>query len=61
MPLKLYRFELDPNAEQLVQCDPVKVSWRPDVVAPVRIMGVIPHGQVFEITAADMNVEERGE
>lgn len=49
--IDIQRFAL--NETSVSQCQPVLVYWGETAVAPVRILGVIPHGQVFEITSAD--------
>lgn len=33
------------------QCDPVEISWDTSATPPVRILGVIPQGQVFEFSS----------
>ena len=39
------------NETSVNQCDPVEVYWDETAVAPVRILGVIPQGQVFEFSS----------
>lgn len=39
------------NETSVNQCDPVEVYWDETAVAPVRILGVIPQGQIFEFSS----------
>ena len=43
------RFQL--NETSVSQCDPVEISWDTSATPPVRILGVIPQGQVFEFSS----------
>jgi hypothetical protein len=45
----IYRFYL--NETSVSQCNPVEVYWDATAVSPVRVLGVIPQGQIFEFSS----------
>jgi hypothetical protein len=45
----IYRFYL--NETSVSQCNPVEVYWDATAVSPVRVIGVIPQGQIFEFSS----------
>jgi hypothetical protein len=39
------------NETSVSQCNPVEVYWDATAVSPVRVIGVIPQGQIFEFSS----------
>jgi len=39
------------NETSVSQCEPVEVYWDESAVSPVRVLGVIPQGQIFEFSS----------
>jgi hypothetical protein len=39
------------NETSVAQCEPVEVYWDETAVAPVRVIGVIPQGQIFAFSS----------
>jgi len=39
------------NETSVSQCNPVEVYWDATAVSPVRVLGVIPQGQIFEFSS----------